>query len=678
MSGDRIAASLSAGEDLPAHVTVWSSLSIVLGLAPAVALLAMIGVFSFLSGGYILARTAPVVLVGSLVLLALVWVVPIQLRSRRLAVAVALFAASAAWIGLSTSWSIGPDLSWVAFDLAFFYVIVLAVAGLTPVGALRLRLVGDGYLVIAVAVGIYAFLGKVIPTVITDAQMGGRLYEPVGYYNALALMMVMAVPLALEAGARRNHNVWLRALATGGLVAMLFTFFFAYSRGGYVTLAVALVVYFSLAHDRLSSLLTLLIAVAPVAAVLRHLRGLTTVFNASTDAALRASQGHTLGRWALLAVAVAVVAQVIVALVHRRLHLGARALRLVGGAAIVVFVVTLVAAAQLVLGPRGGVVHWVSEKYHATVAGGEVGSNNAGRVLSFDTGRPVLWREALKQFPLHPWTGTGAGTFTFTNYRFRTGGGVVRHAHSEWLNSLSETGIIGLALFVAAIGALLMSVFRRLRRDRDDPRRSLVAAFQAASLVVVVHICWDWTWDMAAVGTAFLLLAGTVSAYLAGRAAAPADEVEPAPRAERSWRPARLATRTLFSGIVIVLMVSWLFPYLGDRAASQAVAAAGRGQLSAAAADARRAQRYDPLAVDPLITLALVQQQQGHPGASLLTLDQAQHLQPQNYMVHQQLGLLLMTAFDRRAAAVAQFRTALSLDPLDSQLQAQLQTAVQP
>jgi len=33
--------------------------------------------------------------------------------------------------------------------------------------------------------------------------------------------------------------------------------------------------------------------------------------------------------------------------------------------------------------------------------------------------------------------GTGAGTFPFSHYRFRSGGGVVKHAHSQWFNVLN-------------------------------------------------------------------------------------------------------------------------------------------------------------------------------------------------------------------------------------------------
>ena len=85
---------------------------------PVAAVLAAVLALSFLSGGYIFSRTAPVVVV--LLPLAAVWV---WLAPRRLAldatalVALSAFALFALWEGLSIAWSVGPDLSWLAFDV---------------------------------------------------------------------------------------------------------------------------------------------------------------------------------------------------------------------------------------------------------------------------------------------------------------------------------------------------------------------------------------------------------------------------------------------------------------------------------------------------------------------------------------------------------------------------------
>lgn len=144
-------------------------------LAPFATTLACAGLFSFLSGGDIFTRSAPLAVVY--LLLAAVWVWFLRRRSRPsliYLVALAVFGLFVAWTGLSVSWSFGPDLSWLAFDLAALYLAAAAVLGLTPVRGLQLRTAGYGFLAVAVAVGVYAFLGKAIPEVVTHAHTYAR------------------------------------------------------------------------------------------------------------------------------------------------------------------------------------------------------------------------------------------------------------------------------------------------------------------------------------------------------------------------------------------------------------------------------------------------------------------------------------------------------------------------
>jgi Tfp pilus assembly protein PilF len=130
--------------------------------------------------------------------------------------------------------------------------------------------------------------------------------------------------------------------------------------------------------------------------------------------------------------------------------------------------------------------------------------------------------------------------------------------------------------------------------------------------------------------------------------------------------------RILVTGLVVLGVISWALPYLSQRAAMAAVNDASRNSLTQAAAAARTAARLDPLAVDPLITLALVQVQQGRPAAARATLDTAVHLQPRNYAPYYQMGLLELDSFGRRAVATQWFRRALALNPLDALTRRQL------
>jgi hypothetical protein len=660
------------------------------GAAPFIITLVCGGLFSFLSGGYIFTRSAPLAVVY--LLLAAVWVWFLRRPSRPsllFLVALAVFGLFVAWAGLSVAWSFGPDLSWIAFDVAAFYLAVAAVLGLTPVRGLQLRIAGYGLLAVAAAVGVYAFLGKVIPEVVTHAHTYARLDSPVGYWNVLALMMVMGLAVALAlAGDRHAHLAW-RALAAAAAVPICFTFFFSLSRGGWVVLFVMLALYFGLATTRLASFASLVVIVAPVTAVLWRLRDLGTLYTATADDALRTLQGHTLLRWSVAALLVTVGAQVMIALVQRAVP-WPRWLRLAAGATILVVLVAGIGGGSFRFVESRGGSNWVKHRVQTFISGtDETGSaEGTGRLISLNTGRPPLWREALQQSRSQRLRGTGAGTFVFTHDRFRTDGGDVKHAHSQWFNVLSELGVVGLGLFTAAMALFVAAAVRNPFVDRRDPLRPLLVALQAGMAAFIVHISWDWDWDMAAIGTVFFLFAAACSSYLATRAAdrrrqaavAPAEvnatsTDEPPATLVRRLRIAAWPLRIVAAVALVVLAVSWLVPYLAARDASAALTAAGDGHTAVALSDARRAVRLNPLAVDPLITESLVLQQQGRNGEALAALEKAARLQPDNYEVHYQQGVLLLKAFGRRTAAIAELRRALALNPFDDASRLELEVA---
>ena len=254
--------------------------------------LAAVGAFSFLSGGYIIGRSTPVV-VALLAGGRRVGLVPAAEHATvgLFLAALAAFTAFTAWSGLSLLWSLGPDLTWVAFNLTAFYLAVVAVLGFTSVRGLQLRTVAYGSLAVLTAVGVYAFLGKGLPDVVTHAHTYARLDSPVGYWNVLAVMMVMGLLVALAVGGDRATPAWLRTLAAVAAVPMCFTFFFTFSRGGWLALVLALVLYFAFTTTRLGGIVTLAAVVAPVGLVLWRLRGLGTIFAPTTDDALRTSAG---------------------------------------------------------------------------------------------------------------------------------------------------------------------------------------------------------------------------------------------------------------------------------------------------------------------------------------------------------------------------------------------------
>ena len=124
--------------------------------------------------------------------------------------------------------------------------------------------------------------------------------------------------------------------------------------------------------------------------------------------------------------------------------------------------------------------------------------------------------------------------------------------------------------------------------------------------------------------------------------------------------------RVAASSALLLLAVSWLPPYLALHAENAALAAASDGKVNAALENARRAATLDPLAVSPLLTEAMLLQQLGRNQEALARLQAAAKLQPQNYQVWYELGVLLHGALGRDKAAKAAFTRALALNPSDA------------
>ena len=378
-----------------------------------------------------------------------------------------------------------------------------------------------GYLVVAAAVGVYAFLGKGLPAVVTHAHTYARLDSPVGYWNVLAVMMVMGLVVALAIAGDRTTAAALRTLAAAAAVPMCFTFFFTLSRGGWIALAVALILYFAFTTTRLAGVMTLAIVVAPAAFVLWRLRDLETLFNDTTNDALRTLQGGVLLRWAVAALLVTAGAQLVVALLHKGVPWPRWSTISAGAVVLAVVLVVGVGGSGRYVQSHGG-VPWVKDRLHALVTDTESGGGGtgAGRLFTLSTnGRVELWREAARQWRYHRAAGTGAGTFTFAHYRFREGGGVTKHAHSQWFNVLSELGVVGLALLAAAIILFVVAAVGNPFSRRRDPLHPLLVALQAGVIAFIVHMSWDWDWDMAAIGTLVFVFVAVCVSYRTTRAA---------------------------------------------------------------------------------------------------------------------------------------------------------------
>jgi O-antigen ligase/polysaccharide polymerase Wzy-like membrane protein len=103
--------------------------------------------------------------------------------------------------------------------------------------------------------------------------------------------------------------------------------------------------------------------------------------------------------------------------------------------------------------------------------------------------RPAYWRVAVDDAAEHPYFGSGAGSFDDYWLDHRPIPAYVQDAHSLYLETAAELGLVGLVLLLCALGAPLAAATRT-----RDPR--LVAPAAAAYSVFLIHAGLDWDWEM--------------------------------------------------------------------------------------------------------------------------------------------------------------------------------------
>lgn len=170
--------------------------------------------------------------------------------------------------------------------------------------------------------------------------------------------------------------------------------------------------------------------------------------------------------------------------------------------------------------------------------------------------RPILWRGAWQLWQTEPGFGTGAGSFNVLFERHRPAGFVdePQWVHNEYLNTLSDYGLVGLSL---SLGAAIWVVWREKRRSRG-PRPSAVpgaidspamtSGLGVGCLAFALQLGVDFHLKLPALGLAFAL----VAALAVGRF--PSDEI---PRQEDESRAGR--RRALWLAAALLAGIGFFF-----------------------------------------------------------------------------------------------------------------------
>lgn len=598
---------------------------------------------------------------------AWLWTGTLWLSAPRLAaVGIGLLAAFAVWSAVTLHWSVAPGNTWREFNLALTYVIALVLAVALGASSERsVTLISEGFLLVAVAVTLYGLGQKLIPGVhvngLFDFNQTGtlpRLQEPLGYWNALALLLGLAAPVALMIVVDGGRSIRTRLAALTALQLLLLAIGFTYSRGGVLALAVALAVAIGFSGEWLRSLIWL--AAAVIAALPPLLFGLLSHALTTADVGLGSREGAGGLLAAVLLVCLVALTAGARQLVKRERTLapGSERNRAVARWVMSAVGVLLIVGVLAVAVSSRGIGGTVSHAWHSFTTTRSVSNYDPGRLLSADSqNRWVWWKEAAGAFSDRPLGGWGAGSFPVTHLLYRRDLLSVAQPHSVPLQWLAETGVTGALLAIVGYGLLLTAGAGVVRNRAHSRERLLMAGMLGGALAYAVHACYDWDWDIPAVTLPVLLFLGVLvgSSALARR-----------PRPGTTAGPwLRL---TLLASLILCLCafaVSAALPSLAASDADSAIlTAAGNsnGALQNAQQQASLASELDPLSDAGPRALATIAQRRGQPRQARAYLLEAVRREPSDSAAWESLAYADLELGDTSAGTRAAARS-LALDP---------------
>jgi O-antigen ligase len=234
-------------------------------------------------------------------------------------------------------------------------------------------------------------------------------------------------------------------------------------------------------------------------------------------------------------------------------------------------------------------------------------------ISSTGSGRWQLWTAAVDEWETKPLFGRGAGSYQSWWMEHASLSLFVRDAHSLWLETLAELGVVGFLLLVIGIGTGFAAALARLRRPGAD--RPMIAAMAGVLAAFVVGAGIDWMWELSIVG----LVAVAALGILVGRATtSPAAEGGSTQFAVRSSKAAgrrslaRRGLRVAGVGAALAAIICAAVPMLSQDRLDESRAAAARGDTVAAIEAADDARAVQPWAATPYVQLALLEEQDGN------------------------------------------------------------------
>lgn len=567
----------------------------------------------------------------------------------------ALAAAFAGWTALSFAWtdSDGRTAEELARVSAYLGVFALA---LGAQGTGRWRQVLHGVTLGVVVLCGVALLARMRPAwfpeqvagfYLQEIEIESRLAYPINYSSGLGALAAIGLPLALAATASAR-SIAGQALAGGVLPLVALTLWLTTSSLSLPAAAIGLAAFFLLAPDRLPKLLSLVPA-AGGAAILVLAAEARDAFDRGLPTPAADSEGGE-----MLAITLAVCAGVALTQAGISLALlraGSGRLRVPRRPAAVATVIALVVAVIAALGARlpGELAdRWDAFKDRGAAVQPGV-SSRGEEILDFSgSGRYDFWQAAVDANETDPLKGIGPGTWDFWWLAHGSYAAYVRDAHSLYLETLAELGIVGLILIgMFSLGVLAAGAWRAFRAPPDA--RVAIAAATAGCAAFIAAALVDWMWELGVLPVIFFCL---VAIVCAAGGEVPATAAKPAP----GWR--RQGGRFAMVAVALAGLVAIVPPLWGTIAIERSYEAAEEGRVGDALDAARSAISAQPYAALPRAQEAQLLARSGNHNAALAAARHAAEREPTNWQNWYLVARLAARAGERQAAIDARRRAA--------------------
>ena len=457
-------------------------------------------------GGYdLIVRSQVAIVVWWIVLIGAAWgLLPAVRWTRTAWIGAALLGGFVVWTGLSATWSESSELSLQELSrvACYFGLFLLGIA----IHRDRARGVQHTLHAVSAAVVIVAALAvasRLRPDLFPAAHQTasylpgteGRLGWPLNYWNALAALMALGLPLLL-ATATSARTLPARAVAAGAIPLVALCTYLTFSRGGALAAGAGLLVFFAFSPERVEKLATALVAATGSGAVILAATHRPAIEQGLTSAAAR-HEGDALLVSLVIVCAGVALAQTGVALAARHgtpprwLTFSPRRAR-----ALLVAAVTTCVVVALLAGAPGRLSHAWQEFKHPSAAG--LRQDSLARFgTASGNGRYDYWKVAIDATSGHLLDGSGAGTFQLLWAPRAPYFSYVQNAHSLYVETLAETGIVGVVLLGGFFVLVLGATVRLSVRSRYEARVR-AAGFAGAMFAFCVAAASDWIWQVPA------------------------------------------------------------------------------------------------------------------------------------------------------------------------------------